>query len=49
MIKESSREWLGALYYSAGPPNMADGMKQMLEGMGIPPARIKVERFAGYS
>ena len=49
MIKESSRDWPGALYYTAGPPNMVDGMKQMLEEMGIPPARIKVERFAGYS
>ncbi len=49
MIQESCKDCPGALYYTAGPPNMADGMRQLLEEMGIPSARIKVERFAGYS
>ena len=48
MIKAMCQAWDRAVYYIAGPPNMADAMKQTLEGMNIPPGRIKIELFSGY-
>jgi len=48
MIKDGCRSWESAIYYIVGPPPMANGMKQMLQGMNIPPARIKMELFTGY-
>ena len=48
MIKDGCMVWKSAIYYIVGPPPMANGMKQMLEGMDIPPARIRVELFTGY-
>lgn len=48
MIREHCRGWEKATYYIAGPPNMADAMKQTLETMSIPAPRIKMELFAGY-
>ncbi len=47
MIKAHCKAWDKAEYYVAGPPNMADAMKQTLDAMGIPPSRIKMELFAG--
>ena len=48
MIKNGCNVWEHAVYYIAGPPTMADAMKQTLEAMDIPPARIKIELFGGY-
>jgi ferredoxin-NADP reductase len=47
-IKGHFPVWESALYYVAGPPVMADAMKQTLDAMNIPADRIKVELFAGY-
>ena len=47
MIKGQCAAWESAEYYVAGPPVMADAMKQTLEEMHIPQGRIKVELFAG--
>jgi ferredoxin-NADP reductase len=47
MIKGYCATWGSAEYYIAGPPVMADAMKQTLEEMHIPQERIKIELFAG--
>jgi ferredoxin-NADP reductase len=46
-IKERCLVWENAVYYVAGPPVMADAMKQTLVAMDVPTDRIKVELFAG--
>ena len=48
MIRDHCPSWEKAAYYVAGPPAMADAMKQTLEAMAVPASRIKVELFAGY-
>jgi ferredoxin-NADP reductase len=47
MIKRQCAAWESAEYYIAGPPVMADAMKQTLEELHIPQGRIKIELFAG--
>ena len=47
-IKETCAYWKEAIYYLAGPPVMVDGMKTMLDEMGIDKARIKQEVWTGY-
>jgi ferredoxin-NADP reductase len=46
-IKEHCPVWEKAVYYVAGPPVMADAMKQILVTMNVPADRINVELFAG--
>jgi len=46
-IKAQCATWEAAMYYIAGPPAMADAMKQTLDTMGIPSGRIKMEIFSG--
>jgi ferredoxin-NADP reductase len=48
MIKEGCKSWETAAYYIAGPPGMTTALSQTLQGMNIPPERIKTELFAGY-
>jgi len=48
MIKTGCAAWESARYYIAGPPTMAEAMRQTLDAMGIPSARIKMELFGGY-
>jgi ferredoxin-NADP reductase len=38
----------GPIYYSAGPPAMLAGMKEMLVSAGIDEDDIRTEGFAGY-
>jgi ferredoxin-NADP reductase len=38
----------GPIYYSAGPPAMVVGMRQMLVGAGVDEDDIRTEDFAGY-
>jgi len=38
----------GPIYYSAGPPAMVAGMKEMLVSAGIEEDDIRTEDFAGY-
>jgi ferredoxin-NADP reductase len=38
----------GPIYYSAGPPAMVAGMKEMLVSAGIDEDDIRTEDFAGY-
>jgi ferredoxin-NADP reductase len=38
----------GPIYYSAGPPAMVAGMRQMLVGAGVDEDDIRTEDFAGY-
>jgi len=47
IIKTHCPVWERAVYYLAGPPAMADTMKEMLNALGVPADRIKVELFAG--
>jgi ferredoxin-NADP reductase len=47
IIKEHCPVWERAAYYVAGPPVMADAMKQTLVSMNVPADRIKVELFSG--
>ncbi len=46
-IKGQCAAWESAEYYVAGPPVMADAMKQTLEEMHVPQGRIKIELFTG--
>ncbi len=39
--------WEKAFYYIAGPPAMADAMKQSLGDLNVPAGRMKIELFAG--
>lgn len=48
MIKKGCDAWESAEYYIAGPPVMADAMKQTLSEIHIPQERIKIEIFTGY-
>lgn len=48
IIKEGCRDWKGAIYYISGPPGMVEGMRNMLEGMGVSTDRIKREIWSGY-
>ncbi len=38
----------GPIYYSAGPPAMVAGMKEMLATAGVDEDDIRTEDFAGY-
>ena len=38
----------GPIYYSAGPPAMVAGMKEMLGSAGVDEDDIRTEDFAGY-
>jgi ferredoxin-NADP reductase len=46
-IKARCPVWDKASYYIAGPPAMADTMKETLTTLDIPADRIKIELFAG--
>ena len=46
-IKARCTVWDKATYYIAGPPAMADTMKEILGALSVPTERIKVELFAG--
>jgi ferredoxin-NADP reductase len=46
-IKSHCPVWEKATYYIAGPPAMADTMKEILTALAIPPDRIKIELFVG--
>ena len=38
----------GPIYYSAGPPAMVAGMKEMLVNAGVDEDDLRTEDFAGY-
>jgi ferredoxin-NADP reductase len=46
-IKALCPAWKAASYCIAGPPAMADAMKETLKTLDIPDGRVKVELFAG--
>jgi ferredoxin-NADP reductase len=47
-IKDACAYWKEAIYYLAGPPVMVDGMRTMLDEMGIDKALVKQEVWTGY-
>jgi ferredoxin-NADP reductase len=47
IVKARCPVWEKASYYIAGPPAMADAMKETLNSLGIPADRVKVELFSG--
>ena len=46
-IRARCKVWEKASYYIAGPPAMADAMKETLNALNIPPDRVRIELFAG--
>jgi len=48
MLSRNLTTLQGHIYYSAGPPAMVSGMKDMLESAGINEDDIRTEDFAGY-
>jgi len=48
MIRKYVTEMDQAIFYAVGPPPMVEAMDQLLERMGIPPERIRLEKFDGY-
>ena len=48
MLSKNLTTLQGPIYYSAGPPAMVAGMKDMLVGAGVDEDDIRTEDFAGY-
>ena len=48
LIREWLPDWEKAEYLLSGPPPMVDAMTSVLDEMGVDPARIRPEKFAGY-
>ena len=48
MIKEFCNDVNNALFYICGPPGMVEGLSNLLKTMNVPPANVKIEKFAGY-
>jgi ferredoxin-NADP reductase len=48
MLSRNLTTLQGAIYYSAGPPAMVAGMKEMLVRAGVDEDDIRTEDFAGY-
>ncbi len=48
MLGKYVKETKVALYYVVGPPVMVDGLRKMLESVGIPKTNIRSEEFVGY-
>ena len=48
MLSRNLTTLQGPIYYSAGPPAMVAGMKEMLLGAGVDEDDIRTEDFAGY-
>jgi ferredoxin-NADP reductase len=48
MLSRHLSELQGPIFYSAGPPAMVAGMKNMLVGAGVDEDDIRTEDFAGY-
>jgi len=48
MLSRNLATLQGPIYYSAGPPAMVAGMREMLVGAGVDEDDIRTEDFAGY-
>lgn len=48
LIRSRLPGWADAEYLLAGPPVMVDAMSSVLTELGIDPARVRPENFAGY-
>ncbi|GJL58663.1 MAG: oxidoreductase [Nitrospirales bacterium] len=48
MLRKYVKKTETALYYVVGPPAMVDGLRKMLESIGIPKTSIRSEEFMGY-
>lgn len=47
-IREQCPDWQDADYFVAGPPAMVETLEGTLRELGVAPARIRFERFAGH-
>lgn len=48
VIREEFPEWQQGAFYVAGPPNMVGATLELLAELGVPEARVSVEKFVGY-
>jgi ferredoxin-NADP reductase len=48
LIQTRLAAWKEALFILSGPPPMVDAMAAVLSELGVDPARIRPEKFAGY-
>lgn len=48
LIQTALQSTPNALWYIAGPEEMTTATQKILTGLGVPPARVRVEEFSGY-
>ena len=48
MIRENCNDINNAMFYICGPPEMVEGLSNLLKTMNVPPMNIKIEKFVGY-
>ena len=49
MIKAELPDFKDNIFYACGPPPMVKAMQGLMEGMGLPKERLKLEYFTGYT
>jgi Flavodoxin reductases (ferredoxin-NADPH reductases) family 1 len=49
MIKQTLPDFADYVFYACGPPPMVKAMQALVEGLGLPKEKLKVEYFTGYT
>jgi ferredoxin-NADP reductase len=48
MIKKELSDYKETIFYTCGPPPMVNAMEALVESLGLPKDRLKLEYFTGY-
>jgi len=49
IVKDELPDFKDNIFYACGPPPMVKAMQGLMEGMGLPKERLKLEYFTGYT
>jgi ferredoxin-NADP reductase len=49
LIKQTLPDYADYVFYACGPPPMVKAMQTLVEGLGVPKEKFKVEYFTGYT
>lgn len=49
MIKQELPDFAEYIYYACGPPPMVKAMQELVESLGLPKEKLKLEQFTGYT
>jgi glycine betaine catabolism B len=49
LVKQELPDYSEYIYYACGPPPMVKAMQALVESLGLPKEKLKVENFAGYT